>query len=58
MEWVLFLWPRLIGYPELAEEFKLTISGKLPENYKDEFYRQTQKHLASHIPISILMIMA
>ncbi|PTF04726.1 transketolase [Staphylococcus devriesei] len=23
-------------YPELAEEFKLAISGKLPENYKDE----------------------
>ncbi|MGW7975739.1 transketolase [Staphylococcus xylosus] len=23
-------------YPELAEEFKLTISGKLPENYRDE----------------------
>ncbi|MGW7900831.1 transketolase [Staphylococcus shinii] len=23
-------------YPELAEEFKLAISGKLPENYRDE----------------------
>ena len=23
-------------YPELAEEFKLAISGKLPENYKDD----------------------
>ncbi len=26
-------------YPELAEEFKLTISGKLPKNYKDELPR-------------------
>ncbi|MBU6132821.1 transketolase [Staphylococcus xylosus] len=34
-------WNKLIEeysnkYPELAEEFKLAISGKLPENYKDE----------------------
>ncbi|HCY7283904.1 TPA: transketolase [Staphylococcus aureus] len=26
-------------YPELAEEFKLAISGKLPKNYKDELPR-------------------
>ncbi|CDR65291.1 transketolase [Staphylococcus schweitzeri] len=27
------------AYPELAEEFKLAVSGKLPNNYKDELPR-------------------
>ncbi|WP_303265870.1 transketolase [Staphylococcus hominis] len=31
-------------YPELAEEFKLTISGKLPENYKDELPKFSSDH--------------
>ena len=31
-------------YPELAEEFKLAISGKLPENYKDELPKFSSGH--------------
>ena len=27
------------AYPELAEEFKLAMSGKLPNNYADAFTR-------------------
>lgn len=34
-------------YPELAEEFKLTISGKLPENYKDELPKFSSDHNAA-----------
>ncbi|PTE70458.1 transketolase [Staphylococcus devriesei] len=34
-------------YPELAEEFKLAISGKLPENYKDELPRFDSDHNAA-----------
>ncbi|RIL69874.1 transketolase [Staphylococcus devriesei] len=34
-------------YPELAEEFKLAISGKLPENYKDELPRFDSNHNAA-----------
>ncbi|PNZ24408.1 transketolase [Staphylococcus petrasii] len=34
-------------YPELAEEFKLAISGKLPENYKDELPKFGSDHKAA-----------
>ncbi|MEN1961468.1 transketolase [Staphylococcus hominis] len=34
-------------YPELAEEFKLAISGKLPENYKDELPKFSSDHNAA-----------
>lgn len=34
-------------YSELAEEFKLTISGKLPENYKDELPKFSSDHNAA-----------
>lgn len=34
-------------YPELAEEFKLAISGKLPENYKDELPKFSSDHSAA-----------
>lgn len=34
-------------YPELAEEFKLTISGKLPKNYKDELPKFSSDHNAA-----------
>lgn len=34
-------------YPELAEEFKLAISGKLPENYRDELPRFDSDHNAA-----------
>lgn len=34
-------------YPELAKEFKLTISGKLPENYKDELPKFSSDHNAA-----------
>lgn len=34
-------------YPELAEEFKLAISGKLPENYKDELPKFSIDHNAA-----------
>ncbi|MGX0169622.1 transketolase [Staphylococcus hominis] len=34
-------------YPELAEEFKLTISGKSPENYKDELPKFSSDHNAA-----------
>ena len=32
---------------ELAEEFKLAISGKLPENYKDELPKFSSDHNAA-----------
>ena len=38
-------------YPELAEEFKLTISGKLPENYKDELPKFSSDHNAATVQI-------
>lgn len=34
-------------YPELVEEFKLAISGKLPENYKDELPKFSSDHNAA-----------
>lgn len=34
-------------YPELDEEFKLAISGKLPENYKDELPKFSSDHNAA-----------
>ncbi|WP_226386305.1 transketolase [Staphylococcus sp. Marseille-Q1834] len=34
-------------YPELAEEFKLAISGKLPKNYKDELPKFDSEHNAA-----------
>ncbi|OFV21453.1 transketolase [Staphylococcus sp. HMSC14C01] len=34
-------------YPELAEEFKLAISGKLPENYKGELPKFSSDHNAA-----------
>ncbi|PTE67104.1 transketolase [Staphylococcus devriesei] len=34
-------------YPELAEEFKLAISGKLPKNYRDELPRFDSDHNAA-----------
>ncbi len=34
-------------YPELAEEFKLAISGKLPKNYKDELPKFGSEHNAA-----------
>ena len=34
-------------YPELAEEFKLAISGKLPEKYKDELPKFSSDHNAA-----------
>ncbi|MGW9857407.1 transketolase [Staphylococcus hominis] len=34
-------------YPELAEEFKLAISGKLPKNYKDELPKFGSDHNAA-----------
>ncbi len=34
-------------YPELAEEFKLAISGKLPKNYKDELPKFDSDHNAA-----------
>ncbi|BGE82507.1 transketolase [Staphylococcus petrasii] len=34
-------------YPELAEEFKLAISGKLPKNYKDELPKFGSDHKAA-----------
>lgn len=34
-------------YPELADEFKLAISGKLPKNYRDELPRFDSDHNAA-----------
>ena len=34
-------------YPELADEFKLAISGKLPKNYRDELPRFDSDHIAA-----------
>ncbi|HDJ5125129.1 TPA: transketolase [Staphylococcus aureus] len=38
-QWNSLLEKYAVTYPELAEEFKLAISGKLPKNYKDELPR-------------------
>ncbi|MDT3949663.1 transketolase [Staphylococcus haemolyticus] len=46
-EWKALLENYSKQYPELADEFKLAISGKLPKNYRDELPRFDSDHNAA-----------